>query len=73
LVKLTRELKTKGHRKVGMKMLFEVLRWQYMRGTYDPSADFKLNHNYHSRYARHIAENYPDLADVFEVRALKAS
>lgn len=73
LVGMTRDLRARGHKRVGMKMLFEVLRWQYFMGTIDPSSDFKLNNNYHSRYARLIGTTYPDLSDAFETRALKAA
>ena len=72
LVGMTRELVSRGRRRVGMKMLFEVLRWQYYRDTDDPSSDFKLNNNYHSRYARLIGQTYPELAGVFELREMKS-
>jgi len=74
LVTLARDMVQRdGHRTVGMKMLFEVLRWQYTRQTVDPASEFKLNNNYTSRYARHIMENEPDLDGVFETRHLVAS
>lgn len=73
LVKLARDLHRRGHRKVGMKMLFEVLRWQWSMATADPASEFKLNNNYTSRYARLIMDNEPDLAGIFEVRKLTAA
>jgi hypothetical protein len=73
LVKLARDLMARGRRRIGIGMLFEVLRWQYQMATVDPASDFKLNNNYRSRYARLIMENEPDLADAFEVRELKAA
>lgn len=72
LVKMTRELIEKGHKRVGMKMLFECLRWQYMRQTVDPNSSFLLNNSFSSRYSRLVQEQEPDLAGVFEVRTLKA-
>jgi hypothetical protein len=71
LVQLAREWKRRrGNRKVGMKMLFEVLRWEVaMRTTGD---DFRLNNNYTSYYARLIMEREPDLRGLFETRALHA-
>lgn len=72
LVALARDLKGRGRRKVGVKMLFEVLRWHYYRQTDDPDSDFKLNNNMHSRYARLIATQEADLADIFEMRVLRA-
>lgn len=72
LVKLARDLQRRGHRKIGIAMLFEVLRWSYLMSTTDPTSDFKLNNNYRSRYARKIMTEQPDLAGIFETRELKA-
>jgi len=71
VVRLTRELVSNGHRKVGMRMLCEVVRWEYMRFTTDPSCEFKINNDYSPRYARLIMAQEPDLADVYELRELK--
>lgn len=73
LVTLAREMVARGRNRVGVKMLFEVLRWEWYRATADPSSEFKLNNNYTSRYARLIAECEPDLVGVFETRELKAA
>lgn len=70
LVRLAREALAKGKRRIGIKMLFEVARWEVFLST--TADDFKLNNNYHSRYARLIMEREPGMAGVFEVRALKA-
>jgi hypothetical protein len=65
-------------RKMGMKMLFEVLRWEVNTGTQVGSAvsttgdDFKLNNNYHALYARLIMHREPDLDGLFETRRLHA-
>ena len=68
LVRLARELTAQGRARVGIKMLFEVLRWQHaLRTTGD---EFKLNNNYHSHYARLIMSQEPDLDGVFETRRL---
>ena len=72
LVRLTRELVRRGRCRVGIKMLFEVLRWQYQMRTDDPTSDFKLNNSLTSRYARRIMEHEPDLAGIYETRQLKA-
>jgi len=53
-------------------MLWEVLRWNRFLATADPEA-WKLNNNYHSRYARLLMTNNPELAGVFELRELKES
>jgi hypothetical protein len=71
LVKLTRDLKGRGHNRIGMRMLWEVLRWQSMMRTLRDEGDYKLNDHYHARYARRIMEQEPDLDGVFELRRLK--
>lgn len=61
-----------GHRKCGIGMLFELFRWDAGM-TFGPTADFKLNNNYRSRYARLIMANEPGLNGFFETRALDTS
>jgi hypothetical protein len=72
LVSIAKDLVDRGHTRIGIGMLFEVLRWHYVRATTDPVSDFKLNNNYRSRYARRIMDHEPGLAGVFEVRELKS-
>ena len=72
LVRLARQLVKKGHTKVGMKMLFEQLRWEWYVTTTDTSG-FRLNNNYTAFFARKIMANEPDLADLFETRVLRAA
>lgn len=62
----------RGHSRVGIKMLFEVLRWQYARATVSTDG-LKLNNDYTSRYARMLADSEPALSEVFEMRALKTA
>lgn len=73
LVRLARDMRSRGRERIGMKMLFEVLRWQWYRTTIDASSEFALNNNYTSRFARLIADREPDLADVFETRKLTSA
>lgn len=68
LVKLARRGKRAGVTRIGIKMLFEVLRWQHALDT--AGDDFKLNNNYHSYYARLIMRKEPDLFGIFELRKL---
>ena len=69
LVDLAFQWKDSGHDRVGIGMLFELIRWnQGIRGT--ESEQFRLNNNLRSRYARLIMANNPDLAGFFEVRSL---
>lgn len=70
LVQLARDLRARGHHKIGIGMLFEVLRWQYMRSTVGD--EFKLNNSYRSRYSRLIESREDDLLGVFEKRELKS-
>ena len=52
--------------KVGIKMLWEKLRWDYRMST--EHGEFKLNNNYPSYYARLIMQATDDLDGVFELR-----
>jgi hypothetical protein len=69
LVRLTREARSRGLRRVGIKMLFEVVRWDHALRT--SGAPFRLNNNYTSRYARAIMAAHPDLDGVYEIRELR--
>lgn len=73
LVELARDLVRRGRRRIGIGMLFEVLRWHYQRATDDPSSDFRLNNNYRSRYARLIMATEPDLSRAFHTRRLRST
>lgn len=68
VVEMTRQAKARGKRKIGMKMLFEVIRWEHLVHT--RSDDFALNNNYTSRYVRLLSDEHPELADMFETRRL---
>lgn len=67
---LALQLRRAGHERCGVKMLFEVLRWQRMLSTTDPEG-WKLNNSYTSRYARLLEDQEPELADFFELRRLQ--
>ena len=71
LVSKARTLKGMGHRRAGMKMLFELLRWDYLMTT-ETNEPFKLNNNYTAYYARLIENNCPDLKDFFAKRKAKS-
>lgn len=68
LVRLSREALARGRRKIGIKMLIEVVRWEIWLTTSDE--DFKINNNYAPRYARLMMEKEPDLAGVFNLRGM---
>lgn len=54
-------------RKVGIRCLWEVVRWNRAIRTTDTESTFKLNDHFHSWYARKLMEA-PELAGVFELR-----
>ena len=68
LVALARQAKAKGAKKIGIKMLWEVLRWNRFMASSD--GKFKLNNSYHSRYARLIITSEPEFQGFFELREL---
>ncbi|MCR8573066.1 hypothetical protein [Streptomyces sp. Isolate_219] len=71
LESLTADYLKHGAARVGIGMLFEVLRWRYVTAT-EGDDDFRLNNNYRSRYVRLLIERHPEWAPAFEVRALRA-
>lgn len=69
LVKLTREAKEIGFAVIGIKMLWEVMRWEMTKlHTKDGATEFKLCNNYHALYARIIMAQEPDLVGMFRLR-----
>jgi hypothetical protein len=71
LERLTRDCVARGIDRIGIGMLFEVLRWQYGIAT---SGDaFRLNNNFRSRYVRLMVDRNPAWAALFETRALRAA
>ena len=71
LESMTAEMVNRGRRKIGIKMLIEVLRWNYYMGTDDPNSEFKVNNNYVPYYARLILECHPEWDGIFELRTMK--
>lgn len=71
LKRLAFEAKKKGRKKIGIKMLWEVMRWERFIHSNDPEG-YKLNNNYPSRYARLLMENEKELEGFFEVRKLRS-
>lgn len=68
LVAMARQLRARGRDKIGIAMLFEVLRWEHETTTDDPTSYLKLNNSYRSFYARLIMTRERDLAGCFEIR-----
>lgn len=75
LVRLARQARQAGCDRIGIKTLWEVMRWNLVvmqgRGWMDTAGDqFRLNNNWPSRYVRLIQDQEPDLRDMFETRKL---
>jgi len=71
LARLALDLKARGASRVGIGMLFEVLRWQYALRT--SGDDYRLNNNHRAFYARKLMADVPDLAGMFEVREQRSA
>lgn len=69
LLRLAR-IARRNRKKVGIRMLWEVMRWNLTIVTHDDFSNFKLNDHYHSRYAR-LLNREPELLGVFELRQLR--
>lgn len=68
LVQLARDMRrNRADRKIGMKMLFEVLRWNHFLNTTSED-DFKLSNDFTAPYARLIMAREWDLAGAFNLR-----
>lgn len=73
LEKLASQYAAKGRKRIGIRMIWEVVRWNYNLQTSDPNSEFKISDHYHSRYVRLLIEKHPEWADLFELRKLRAS
>lgn len=70
LVQFSRVAKESGRKRFGIRMIWERMRWYVAIET--KGDEYKLNDHWHSRYARLIMEQEPDLAGFFETRELRA-
>jgi len=71
LVGLARDFRRRAqnhNRKMGIAMLFEVLRWNYYLNVDLGEEEFKLSNDFRSPYARLIMYQEPDLQDAFQTR-----
>lgn len=68
LVSLARQFREKNkERKIGIKMLYEVLRWNYYLTT-DTDEEYRLTNDFTAPYARLIMDQEPDLAGAFQIK-----
>lgn len=73
LLDMSLELLVAGVKHGSMKMLFEVLRFEFAKaGVRDDETGVTLNNSYTSRYARLLMANEPRLADWFDIRDLRS-
>lgn len=70
IVALCREWIAAGHERIGIGMVFEVLRWQH--GLRAEGDQFAVNNTMRSRYARLVMANEADLVGIFETRTLQS-
>jgi hypothetical protein len=70
LVRLARQWRAAGKAKLGIKTLFEKLRWEWHVAGLTESDGYKLNNNFTALYARKIMKNEADLDGLFEIRSL---
>lgn len=69
LAVLALRARDRGARRIGIKQLFEVLRWERGMQTTDWSG-FDLNNSYTAYYARVLMDWWPELDGLFETRRL---
>lgn len=71
LLNLCYEVRGRGFQRYGIRSLWERVRWHFQVEK-QMGADFKLNDHFHSRYARKLIEDHPELEGFFELRRLSA-
>jgi hypothetical protein len=67
LVALARMMRDKSNRKIGIAMLFEVLRWNYYTRTASDE-EYKLSNDFRAPYARLIMEQEADMSGAFTIK-----
>jgi hypothetical protein len=72
LVAHARQLRQRGYQRCGLRMLWEVLRWESMLAVHGRDDGYRLNDHLIPHYARLIMDQELDLAGMFETRGLRA-
>jgi hypothetical protein len=70
IVQIARDLKQRGFKSCGMKLIFERLRW--LTAIETRGDGFKLNNVYTAFYARFVMSREVDLKGFFRVREAEA-
>lgn len=68
---LARQYFAAGRKRIGIGMLFEVLRYQ--SGIQTTGDEYALNNNHRAFYARLMVDRQPEWADAFQMRARRAA
>jgi hypothetical protein len=72
LLRLAKVAQAFGRKRVGVRMLWEVMRWAITIETHDPLSEYKLNDHYMAHYARMLMRENPELDGMFELRQLRS-
>jgi len=72
LVKLAKEAKQAGKKKLGIKLLVERARWEFMFKLKSDDS-FKINNDFTSRYARLIMKQEKDLDGFFDLKRIRTA
>lgn len=65
-------IKDYGYKRLGAKMIMERVRWEcYTEGK--DERGFKINNDFIAHYARLFIRNYPQHAQCFEARIIRAA
>lgn len=73
LERFTKQAVDRGRTKLGIRMLWERVRWEVYINTDDPNSEYKINDHYHSRYVRLLVEEHPEWDGLFELRRLRSA
>ncbi len=65
-------LLSRGHKRFGIALLYERLRWMTLVSTWSDEYDLKLPNNFRAYYARKLMEENPEFEDVFHTAELRS-
>ena len=65
---MAQALVTRGRKRIGLRMLWETLRWNYSVSVASDDAIARLNNNHVPFYARLLLEVHPDWDGLFQLR-----
>jgi len=72
LVRLTETLYKRGRERIGIRCLWEQIRWHIALGIIRVRGEYMLNDQYTSRYVRMLIADNPAFKNLFETRVLRA-